>query len=100
MSRTSATALTQATIGLRQHRSISVVPGTRRICRAAVADDAVAGRPTGPPSEAETAAQVARFAGQASGRSPRLVGRDRAGVRARLIGEFQMGAAVIDIASH
>ena len=66
---------------------------------AAVAGDVVAGRLTGPPSEEETAAQVARFAGQ-----------PLADVLARwaaiapefehLIGEFQVRAAVIDIASH
>ncbi len=66
---------------------------------AAVAGDAVAGRLTGPPSQEETAAQVARFAGWPV-----------ADVLARwaavapefehLIGEFRVQAAVIDIASH
>ncbi|HUK69569.1 MAG TPA: maleylpyruvate isomerase N-terminal domain-containing protein [Streptosporangiaceae bacterium] len=66
---------------------------------AAVADDAVAGRLTGPPSEAETAAQVARFAGQPvsdvlarwAAIAPEFE---------RLVGEFRVRAAVIDIASH
>jgi hypothetical protein len=66
---------------------------------AAVADDAVAGRLTGPPSEEETAAQVARFAGQ---RLADVLARWAAIAPEfeHLIGEFRVQAAVIDIASH
>jgi uncharacterized protein (TIGR03083 family) len=65
----------------------------------AVAEDVVAGRLAGPPSDDETAAQVARFAG-----------RDVTEILARwasiaprfeyLIGRSRVRAAVIDIASH
>lgn len=66
---------------------------------AAIAEDAPAGRLTGPPSDAGTAAQVARFAG-----------RDLAGILAawaaaapafgQLIATSRPWPAVIDIASH
>jgi uncharacterized protein (TIGR03083 family) len=66
---------------------------------AAVAGDALAGRLTGPPTEEETAAQVARFAS-----------RDVAGILAawqhlaprfaQVVGELRVWPAVIDVASH
>lgn len=65
----------------------------------AIAEDALAGRLTGPPSEAETAAQVRRFRG-----------RDLPGVLAdwarlapgfaEVAAAFRVWPAVIDIASH
>jgi uncharacterized protein (TIGR03083 family) len=65
----------------------------------AITEDALAGRLTGPPSEADTAAQVARFSG-----------RDMAGMLAtwaqtaprfaEVVAAFEVWPAVIDIASH
>ncbi len=65
----------------------------------AIADDSLAGRLTGPPDDAQTAAQVARFSR-----------RDLAGIIAmwaeiapqfeRRVGQFQVWPAVIDVVSH
>jgi uncharacterized protein (TIGR03083 family) len=65
----------------------------------ATTEDALAGRLTGPPDEASTAVQVARFAGHDTGRmlatwaqtAPRF---------AEVVGAFKVWPAVIDIASH
>jgi len=65
----------------------------------AVAEDAVAGRLAGPPSDEQTAAQVARFAGR---EVTEILAR-WAAVALRfeyLIGRSRARAAVIDMASH
>ena len=66
---------------------------------AAIPEDALAGRLTGPPSEAETAVQVARFRGRPmaqtlagwAGNAPRFE---------EIVAAFGIWPAVIDVASH
>ena len=65
----------------------------------AVTDDAVAGRLTGPPSEEQTAEQVARWRGRPIGD---VVGAwtDLAPQFEELIAAFEVWPAVLDLASH
>jgi uncharacterized protein (TIGR03083 family) len=66
---------------------------------AAIPEDALAGRLTGPPSEAETAGQVARFRGQPIART--LSGwTDLAPRFEEIVAAFGVVPAVIDVASH
>ena len=66
---------------------------------AAVVEDALAGRLTGPPSEAETAVQVARYKGRAM--TATLAGWTEAAPRfEEVISAFDVPPAVIDVASH
>lgn len=66
---------------------------------AAITDDVLAGRLTGPPSEAETAAQVQRFRGRPMAQT--LAGwADQAPRFAEIIAAFEVWPAVIDVASH
>jgi len=66
---------------------------------AAIPEDALAGRLTGPPSEAETAVQVDRFRGRPmaqtlagwAGNAPRFE---------EIVAAFEIWPAVIDVASH
>jgi uncharacterized protein (TIGR03083 family) len=66
---------------------------------AAIPEDALAGRLTGPPSEAETAVQVGRFRGRPmaqtlagwAGNAPRFE---------EIVAAFEVWPAVIDVASH
>jgi uncharacterized protein (TIGR03083 family) len=65
----------------------------------AVTEDALAGRLTGPPSEDETAAQVARFRGHDIG-GMLAAWATTAPEFARLIAAFTIWPGVIDITSH
>jgi hypothetical protein len=66
---------------------------------AAIPEDALAGRLTGPPSQAETAVQVSRFRGRpmaqtlagCAGNAPRFE---------EIVAAFEVWPAVIDVASH
>jgi uncharacterized protein (TIGR03083 family) len=66
---------------------------------AATAEDAVAGKLTGPPDEAMTAAQVDRFAGVPV---DELLGRwaDASPPMVELVGAFRVWPAVIDVVTH
>jgi uncharacterized protein (TIGR03083 family) len=66
---------------------------------AAIVEDALAGRLTGPPSEAETAVQVARYKGRPM---PRILAGWTAGAPQfeEVITAFDIPPAVIDVASH
>jgi uncharacterized protein (TIGR03083 family) len=65
----------------------------------AIPDDAMAGRLTGPPTEEETAAQVARFRGH---KMDEMVAqwRDQAPAFSELVAGLSIWPAVIDVASH
>jgi uncharacterized protein (TIGR03083 family) len=66
---------------------------------AAVVEDALAGRLTGPPSEEQTAEQVARYKGRPMTRT--LSGWTAGGPQfEEVIGAFNVPQAVIDVASH
>src|SRR5215471_16862047 len=66
---------------------------------AAIPEDALAGRLTGPPSEAETAAQVVRFRGRPMAQT--LAGWTELGPRfEEIVAAFKVRPAVIDVASH
>ena len=66
---------------------------------AAIPEDALAGRLTGPPSEEETAAQVARYRGRPMART--LAGWTDLGQQfEELVSAFKVWPAVIDVASH
>jgi uncharacterized protein (TIGR03083 family) len=66
---------------------------------AAIPEDALAGRLTGPPSQEQTAAQVARFRGRAMARI--LAGwADLAPRFEEIVAAFGVFPAVIDVASH
>lgn len=66
---------------------------------AAVAEDGVAGRLTGPPDDAQTAAQVARFAGRDL--TAILAAWERAAARfEQAIAASRIWPAVIDVTSH
>jgi uncharacterized protein (TIGR03083 family) len=66
---------------------------------AAVVEDALAGRLTGPPSEEQTAEQVARYKGRPMTRT--LSGWTAGGPQfEEIIGAFNVPQAVIDVASH
>jgi uncharacterized protein (TIGR03083 family) len=66
---------------------------------AAIVEDALAGRLTGPPSEAETAVQVARYKGRPMSRT--LAGWTAGAPRfEEVISTFDIPPAVIDVASH
>jgi uncharacterized protein (TIGR03083 family) len=66
---------------------------------AAIVEDALAGRLTGPPSEAETAVQVARYKGRPMSRT--LAGWTAGAPRfEEVISAFDIPPAVIDVASH
>ena len=66
---------------------------------AAIPEDALAGRLTGPPSEAQTAAQVARFRGRPVAQT--LAGWADLGPRfEEIVAAFEVFPAVIDVASH
>jgi uncharacterized protein (TIGR03083 family) len=66
---------------------------------AAIPEDALAGRLTGPPSEAETAAQVARFRGRPIVQT--LAGWTETAPRfEEIVAAFSVWPAVIDVASH
>jgi uncharacterized protein (TIGR03083 family) len=66
---------------------------------AAIVEDALAGRLTGPPSEAETAVQVARYKGRPMSRT--LAGWTAGAPRfEEVITAFDIPPAVIDVASH
>jgi uncharacterized protein (TIGR03083 family) len=66
---------------------------------AAIPEDALAGRLTGPPSEAETAAQVDRFRGRPMART--LAGWTSLAPRfEEIIAAFEVWPAVIDVATH
>jgi len=66
---------------------------------AAIPEDALAGRLTGPPSEAETAVQVERFRGRPMART--LAGwTDLAPRFEEIVAAFDVVPAVIDVASH
>jgi uncharacterized protein (TIGR03083 family) len=66
---------------------------------AAIPEDALAGRLTGPPSEEETAAQVDRFRGQPMTQT--LAGWTELGPRfEEVVAAFEVWPAVIDVASH
>jgi len=66
---------------------------------AAVVEDVLAGRLTGPPSEAETAVQVARYAGRPMTQT--LAGWTAGGPQfEEIISAFRVPPAVIDVASH
>jgi uncharacterized protein (TIGR03083 family) len=65
----------------------------------AVAEDAVAGRLTGVPSEDETAAQVARFRGREVAEIT-ASWAEVAGPFERMIGSLRVWPAVIDVTSH
>jgi len=66
---------------------------------AAIVEDALAGRLTGPPSEAETAVQVARYKGRPM---PQTLDGWTAGAPRfeEVISAFDIPPAVIDVASH
>jgi uncharacterized protein (TIGR03083 family) len=66
---------------------------------AAVAEDACAGRLTGPPDEQETAAQVARLCGQDIGQIQALW-EQHAAAFAQITAAFGVWPAVVDVASH
>lgn len=66
---------------------------------AATADDAVAGRLTGPPTDAETAAQVARFADRGIA-DVLAVWHDNAPRFEHAIGTRQIWPPLIDVVSH
>lgn len=66
---------------------------------AAVADDALAGRLTGPPSDQETAAQVARFRGRPLAEVLGLWAELAPGF-AEAVGAMEVWPAVLDLASH
>jgi uncharacterized protein (TIGR03083 family) len=66
---------------------------------AAIPEDALAGRLTGPPSEEETAAQVDRFRGRPMART--LAGWAELAPRfEEIVAAFKVWPAVIDVASH
>jgi uncharacterized protein (TIGR03083 family) len=66
---------------------------------AAIPEDALAGRLTGPPSEEETAAQVARFRGRPMAQT--LAGWTELAPRfEEVVAAFKVWPAVIDVASH
>lgn len=65
----------------------------------ATSEDALAGRLTGPPSEEQTAVQVARFAGHDAADMLALWD-ELAPQFAQLIASFSVWPAVIDVASH
>jgi uncharacterized protein (TIGR03083 family) len=66
---------------------------------AAIPEDALAGRLTGPPSEEETAAQVARFRGKPMAQT--LAGWTELAPRfEEVVAAFKVWPAVIDVASH
>ena len=66
---------------------------------AAIPEDALAGRLTGPPSEAETAVQVGRFRGRPMAQT--LAGWADNGPRfEEIVAAFKVWPAVIDVASH
>ena len=66
---------------------------------AAIPEDALAGRLTGPPSEEETAAQVVRFRGRPMAQT--LAGWTELAPRFEVIvATFKVWPAVIDVASH
>ncbi len=66
---------------------------------AAIPEDALAGRLTGPPSEAETAVQVARFRGRLMAQT--LAGWTEQAPRfEEIVAAFEVWPAVIDVASH
>jgi uncharacterized protein (TIGR03083 family) len=66
---------------------------------AAVVEDALAGRLTGPPSEDETAVQVARYQGRPMTQT--LAGWTAGGPKfEEIISAFDVPQAVIDVASH
>jgi uncharacterized protein (TIGR03083 family) len=66
---------------------------------AAIPEDALAGRLTGPPSEAETAVQVDRFRGRPMART--LAGwAEMAPQFEEIVAAFEVWPAVIDVASH
>jgi uncharacterized protein (TIGR03083 family) len=66
---------------------------------AAIPEDALAGRLTGPPSEAETAVQVDRFRGRPMAQT--LAGWATLGPRfEEIVAAFEVWPAVIDVASH
>ena len=66
---------------------------------AAIPEDALAGRLTGPPSEDETAAQVDRFRGRPMTQT--LAGWTELGPRfEEVVAAFEVWPAVIDVASH
>ena len=66
---------------------------------AAIPEDALAGRLTGPPSEAETAIQVERFRGRPMAQT--LAGwTDNAPRFEEIVAAFKVWPAVIDVASH
>jgi uncharacterized protein (TIGR03083 family) len=66
---------------------------------AAVVEDALAGRLTGPPSEEQTAEQVARYAGRPMTQT--LAGWTAGAPQfEEVIGAFNVPQAVIDVASH
>ena len=66
---------------------------------AAIPEDALAGRLTGPPGEEETAAQVDRFRGQPMTQT--LAGWTELGPRfEEVVAAFEVWPAVIDVASH
>jgi uncharacterized protein (TIGR03083 family) len=66
---------------------------------AAIAEDALAGRLTGPPSEEETAVQVDRFRGRPMAQT--LAGWTELAPRfEEIVAAFKVWPAVIDVASH
>ena len=66
---------------------------------AAIPEDALAGRLTGPPTEAETAVQVDRFRGRPMAQT--LAGwADNAPAFEEIVAAFEVWPAVIDVASH
>ena len=66
---------------------------------AAVVEDALAGRLTGPPSEEQTAVQVARYKGRPMTQT--LAGWTAGAPKfEEIIGAFNVPQAVIDVASH
>jgi uncharacterized protein (TIGR03083 family) len=66
---------------------------------AAIPEDALAGRLTGPPSEEETAAQVARYSGRAMTQTL-ASWTDLAPQFEEIVAAFEVWPAVIDVASH
>lgn len=101
--REGVTALVSGLDGAALERPVSACPGwsVRDVVAhlAATAEDAVAGRLTGPPTEEATAAQVVRFTGR--GAAEILAAwTDAAPKFEELIGMFAIVPALIDVVSH